>query len=386
MKLYVRYFLMMLLFQFFQCSLLPVNSAPVELIPVYKGDGSIYDIKTGGQITIPEQKLLNILILPEGYTQEDLDNKKFDRDVETWMNETSVVEPFLSFKNAFVVWQYNTASKEHVVKGGGKKQTAFGITVDASGELVLEFDEAARKVWEIGRKTNILRDDFYPPGGITGYLNMNLIVVILTYDPQLDRSGYSGCSRRLANPQNNKQLLSTAISHNRPHEFLHAFARLGDEYLAENPGNDLIANAQSETSRFLYNVVKDPDYRTVPWRHLFAGGEINKDVGGVVGIYGNAINGYHSEAKCLMNGTKDNAQVYGGNGNLRVTNRLCNWCREITVFRLYERLHVFKDPSTAFAIWIKDYRLKFYRKFGFMVPEVIPQVNSNGAIIPEVSR
>ncbi|MBN1524318.1 MAG: DEAD/DEAH box helicase family protein [Spirochaetales bacterium] len=80
------------------------------------------------------------------------------------------------------------------------------------------------------------------------------------------------------------------------------------------------------------------------------------------------------------------AKVYGGNGNLRVTDRLCNWCREITVFRLYERLHVFNDPATAFASWIKGYLLKFYRKFGFMVPGVVPQVNSDGAIIPEASQ
>jgi hypothetical protein len=46
-----------------------INGSADCLIQVFKGNGSIYDIKTGGRISLKDNQLLNILIIAEGYTQ-----------------------------------------------------------------------------------------------------------------------------------------------------------------------------------------------------------------------------------------------------------------------------------------------------------------------------
>jgi hypothetical protein len=86
-----------------------------------------------------------------------------------------------------------------------------------------------------------------------------------------------------------------------------------------------------------------------------------------------------------MNGWKDNAAHYGGDGNLRARDRLCAWCREIAVFRLFERIGVFKDPAAGFARWIAEYREPFYRAWPVGVPSwPLPRTASDGSVIPSM--
>ncbi len=65
------------------------------------------------------------------------------------------------------------------------------------------------------------------------------------------------------------------------------------------------------------NVVATNVCAELPWQHLLAGGTINPDVEQLVGAFGTSTHGYHSELVCLMNGTHDNANYYGGDGLLR---------------------------------------------------------------------
>ena len=107
------------------------------------------------------------------------------------------------------------------------------------------------------------------------------------------------------------------------------------------------------------------------------GEEYNPGVDSLVGAFG--TNGrYHSELKCLMNGSHDNSDLFGGRDNLRTGTRLCNWCRELVVFRIYERCGILPDPATSFQTWVRDYREGFYETMGFRVPTVVPQENSEG--------
>lgn len=39
---------------------------------------------------------------------------------------------------------------------------------EATGEVIREFGEAAKIVWEIVTDTAIIKDTYYPPAGITG--------------------------------------------------------------------------------------------------------------------------------------------------------------------------------------------------------------------------
>ena len=66
---------------------------------------------------------------------------------------------------------------------------------------------------------------------------------------------------------------------------------------------------------------------------------------------------------------------YGGNGTLRTDDRMCNFCREITAFRVFERTQVIDPGAAPFEIWKNEYRQAFYDRFGFKVPPIVPQTN-----------
>src|SRR6185503_3096045 len=127
------------------------------------------------------------------------------------------------------------------------------------------------------------------------------------------------------------------IALGRAHELTHAFSRVADEYIETTSTNTPPANTTTNTSAGVTNVVASPTCSTLPWRHLLVGTAINPSTDQLVGAFGTPAQGYHSELKCLMNGTHDNATVFGGNGNLRSNDRMCNFCREVATFRLYER-------------------------------------------------
>jgi hypothetical protein len=75
-----------------------------------------------------------------------------------------------------------------------------------------------------------------------------------------------------------------------------------------------------------------------------------------------------------MNGTHDNAEYYGGSGRLRVEDRMCNFCREIAAFRVLQRGGIL-DGEDAFDVWVAEYRAAFFERFGFFVPDPVPQTN-----------
>jgi hypothetical protein len=112
----------------------------------------------------------------------------------------------------------------------------------------------------------------------------------------------------------------------------------------------------------------------LPWQHLLAGGAINPDVDELVGAFGVEGFGYRPELVCLMNGQHENAMYYGGNGSLRTDDRMCNFCREMTTFRIFERSGAIATDG-AFDTWKASYRMPFYDRYGFQVPAVVPQTN-----------
>ena len=87
-----------------------------------------------------------------------------------------------------------------------------------------------------------------------------------------------------------------------------------------------------------------------------------------------------------MNGRHHNKDTYGGDGQLRDHKHICNWCREITVFRLYEKVGIFKNPNNDFMTWKEKYRDNYYRRKGLSKPEEIPARNSEGKAIYPLSQ
>jgi hypothetical protein len=55
---------------------------------------------------------------------------------------------------------------------------------------------------------------------------------------------------------------------------------------------------------------------------------------------------------------------------------MCNFCREMTAYRVYSRTGILEDDATGFATWKSTYRPKFFERFPFQVPAVVPQTNN----------
>jgi hypothetical protein len=202
-------------------------------------------------------------------------------------------------------------------------------------------------------------------------------VVVPVLDPRSGRPGFSGRSVVVEDPRDPRRRVSVALALDRAHEFGHAFARLVDEYLDDDDPPAAPAARRASRSPWVSNVAPSRRCDDLPWRHLLHGAGLNT-TRQLVGAFGTPAHGFHPELRCLMNGTHDNAGHYGGDGALRSRGRLCNYCRELTAFRILERTNVLPDPGTSFGVWIAQYRAPFYARFGVSVPDRVPQINSAG--------
>jgi hypothetical protein len=336
------------------------------------GTGITLDVRTGSTLTkIPIEKRLHILLFGEGYTAADLSvlhavashDSNRTNDVDRWVDLVFGIEPYRTFRQAFVVWYLPRASGAHI---GG--DTAFDVPVISGpgiGQVTAD-GETARQVWEA------INAFPYPPtdfGGPNSGTARNIVTPFMMFDPARGRAGVSGRATSLRNPANTAQRVSASFGVGHAHEFTHAFSSLRDEYLEDD-------NTAPTQWTGTANVVGSNSCSELPWQHLLAGGAINPGRDQLVGAFGRAQHGYHSELLCLMNGTHDNAAYYGGDGLLRVEDRMCNFCREITAFRVYQRAGVLASGDAGFTSWTGEYRSTFYARFPFSVPAVVPQTNN----------
>jgi len=77
-----------------------------------------------------------------------------------------------------------------------------------------------------------------------------------------------------------------------------------------------------------------------------------------------------------MNGTHDNGTYWCSAGTSLTLRpeRFCNFCRELTTFRLFYRTDVLQGTTqAAFDSWKNMYRQPFFARFGFAVPNPVPQ-------------
>jgi hypothetical protein len=152
------------------------------------------------------------------------------------------------------------------------------------------------------------------------------------------------------------------------HEFTHAFSDVRDEYLEDN-------NTRTEPGNEWSNVTGTNRCEELPWKHLLFGRGINDKTGELVGAFGRPERGYHSELKCHMNGTHENGKYFCTAGMLTLRpSRLCNFCRELTAFRVFFRSGLLAGSvQQAFGTWKAMYRTPFFQRFGFSVPTPVPQ-------------
>jgi hypothetical protein len=332
------------------------------------GSGDFDDVVSGKRVTqLPLEKRVQVLLLPEGYLAAELGtfhgeetHAAGNNDVDRWVNEVFAVEPYSRLKEAFVVWVLPRASTAHA----GEGDTAFDVMVANAG--VSNASGAAAALF--GAIDAQGSDAF--PWALTQ--TNNVVAAFLIYDPARRRAGFSGISTGLRNPANNMQTIRAALGVGHAHEFTHAFAGVSDEYMELN-------NMPPRAGQFS-NVAPTNRCDELPWAHLLEGRGINTTPG-LVGAFGRAEHGFHSELYCMMNGTHENGQFWCEMSDERYTsltlrpnmNRLCNICREITAYRVFERTGLLTG-SGGLDTWKASHRPAFFMRFGFSVPEgAIPQ-------------
>jgi hypothetical protein len=332
------------------------------------GSGIFEDVSTGQPVAkVPLEKRIHVLLFAEGYGTDDLpvfhdvaghDGSR-DNDVDRWVDEIFRIKPYVDLREAFVVWAMARPSATDSAGG----DTAFMVPV--SGGVQSPTTETAARAWDA------IALHPYPPtdfsGGGFGTVRTH-VASFLIFDPQNGRAGVSGIATSLRNPADMQQRISTAFGVGHAHEFTHAFSGLRDEYLEDD-------NSPPGNTNELSNVVASNVCGELPWSHLLAGGAANASTTELVGAFGRDTHGFHSELTCLLNGTHDNATYYGGNGLLRTNDRMCNFCREISAYHVYARSSVIAISTAGFETWKTSYRDRWFERFPFFAPEVIPQTN-----------
>ena len=365
------------------------------ICPIACGSGMIPDIRTGELLSLDHDHMVHVLILAEGYTAADLARFHLNsrNDVDDWMDQWGRIPIFDSFREAFCFWKLPAVSNTRIVPGGTVEDTAFHVPVNLHGNV--DFSDAAataavaQRVWREVAKLPFPPKGFYPTSASrTRGMEKNVVVAAMLYETARNSSGYNGTTALLVNPNNANQTIATAFSHHRPHEFAHAFARLRDEYLDIDGDRTCVPHTGAWNSATVSNVACERSCTAVPWSHLIAGGEINGSLEGLIGAFGHSEDGYHAELKCLMNGDRaDNAAVFGGEAELRDEDRMCNFCRELSAFRLFERIGRLDDTSTSYASWQSQYRQPFFDAHGFDIPSIVPMETPPGrpVFVPCVS-
>jgi hypothetical protein len=195
----------------------------------------------------------------------------------------------------------------------------------------------------------------------------------------------SGLTSSLSSPDG-KLYVSVAFAAYTHHEFGHAYAGLRDEYI-RGEGSKANARSSGELNLLtLTNLSYTKDAKRLPWAHLSPGSAANPDAGSVIGVLwlgGTSEEGaWHSEARCLMNGSHENwdLQKTRRGVNLRDMARFCFWCEELAVARTLQKTGQLGDSEDGEALWKKwseEIRPLYHRLFD--VPARIAAKNAENA-------
>jgi hypothetical protein len=244
----------------------------------------------------------------------------------------------------------------------------------------------------------------------------NLVVCMLVRTGSTRNAG--GVTVRLARPSPDQDRVArVAVGAHAIHEFSHAFGLLSDEYIEGRNTQSTRANPSRKSVLTLSNVTFSDKYSQVPWFHVSPWGRNRRQAGGenpcpVVGwlwVGGSKHLGvWHSEYKCLMNGTHDNFQYtqvaaqdptaqpdgsYQDNtgASLRDRSRFCLWCQEIVTLRILERTDQLNEPDDPadfvargqrwYERWTTTLRDQYWRLFD-VSRQIADEETAYGALTP----
>ena len=398
----------------------------------------IPDIRTpGATVQIASERLIDIVVLGDGYTQAS----QFRAALVAWLTELYTIDVYDRFAGCIRIRALYTPSTEEASAARG---SYYGcpIVTSATGK---ESVDKESKFWKASGATN---DAFRAAlwGSVDTFDDVNLrrYPDDLTTDQQLtaeeylviDQNELRGLYRNLVvsmlvqtattgGPSGfNDEVPRTAPDQDRTakvafgafeiHELSHALGLLHDEYIHHRTEEVTYRDPVVPSVFSLSNVRFSDRLDQIPWLHLSpwglerrsAGGQAPSPLlgwmwmGGGVGLLkddSDEIGAWHSEYKCLMNGSHDNYQftqldndpthladdtIKGA--DLRDKTRLCLWCQELVTIRLLEKTDQLIEPDdpadiTAqgqawYARWVEELRTNYLELFD--VPGQIGQLEA----------
>ena len=362
----------------------------------------------GSTVALPVERLIDVVILGDGYTSEP----EFRAQLASWMQAFYRLAVYESFAGAFRIRGLYTPSVEPT-SADRRSYYRCQLTDDDSGVLkddswlTADNEDSStfrRRLWDSVDSFDDINPRRYAANIHVGdnlairneHLRdtyRNLVVAMLVRTADFDNvSGMTANVRRDPTEPLNARV---AFGANVIHEFSHAFGFLSDEYIDGRDRANTRDNASEPSVLTASNLSFSDRDDSVPWLHLAptgrfprtAGGSEPSPVAGWLWVGGAVHTGaWHSEYRCLMNGTHDNfafTQVESedptatdgyytdeNGADLRDVDRFCAWCQEITTIRILEKTDQFLEPGdpadpteqgkTWFARWVNELRDSYY--------------------------
>jgi hypothetical protein len=371
----------------------------------------------GDSITLADSQIIDILILGDGFLQNDTSlflSSSSSSGANGWWNTVfgengeSGLRPFSTFRQAFRVWALFEPSAERISQNRGSHYR-IALTTDSEqigkgswwtdtlSEANFGFrDSLFKSIDELADSLNVRQ---YPevlggendPSGDYNLRYRNLYIVMLaradSAGPPDSGDSYRPSGRSFAAPRvaqvHPTQWVKIGVASGEVHEWGHTFGYLKDEYIDGLNDTASQSNPAIQSLWNLHNMTYGNARCDLPWKHLAPGGKYNPKIrslignlwmGSSAGLYGN----WHSEYKCQINGTHENYTCDFGSPpvDLRDTDHYCFWCEEMMTTRILERVGEFDrlDPAPVawndqgiqwFNYWDQTLRDKYYTLFNY---------------------
>jgi hypothetical protein len=328
--------------------------------------------KPGGRVAIPEAKRCDVVILGDGYTADE--RAAFEKDVRDWYDRFLKYTPWNQMRGALRVRGLFTPGEGRATPD---LKSHYKIPATESGVGNVNSNETRRAIFDAIERTDA------NPAQSRNQLTHTTVVMLVKNERGRNPSGMT---RGVTHPDG-RPSVRVAFAADTHHEFGHAYGGLRDEYIESDNERGQPPRAPERISfANVSNIAYTKDLGRLPWAHLSPGSAANPDPDSLIGICwlggGRETGAWHSEARCLMNGTHDNWDLSKSRRgvNLRDRNRFCFWCEEILVAKTWWRTGLLGESDDLEALWKKwaDEVRPLYHK-SFDVPGRIKTQNETNA-------